>query len=668
MINWTISQTVDLQRPASHNHINYKHPLMLEGDKNAHVWKITVLVGGKPTDLSGYTLMGYMCRSDGSTVVIPNGTIEGNVCSIALSGACYAVGGEARGIVRLVTTTKTVTIATGAFYIKRGTTDDMVIDAGTPMPTYEQLIADVEATAAALNVERARITALANLGEGSTTGDAELTDLRTDSFGNTFTNAGDAARGNQYLLRKDVEGVMKVVYLPVDCLKTLGMGFAINNSGQAILMARDTASLYSGVIDKTGVYNLAVSTLLSRHELNESTYVDYIYYDTEERQNVFIEAGTYFYVLGGNGSAPCIRTTYIPEQIVVDVSPDETIYRITEGDEVTPSITLEGLLEDGMIRLNSDRYNIIGYQVMQGGMYRLRSEKFEYPADVYQLFGFAKAAVYQKNPPYIKSGIRTDEGAIDIIMRSPIDGYLWISEDSQTPANFSVVNVTAISRANNVKRKSQPYHKLLTIGDSLSGNANLWQPKATELLDISDYGILGGAGLTITDQGADVNTIYNRVMAMTKDSAVDLITFWGGYNDFSRAVALSTLEEQLNPETRDASTFYGGVLDCVEKILSVYPLKQLVMIGTTPFHVGVSWQTKTNGKGLKIEDYVTAFRTVAEYYSIPFLDLLHTSGFNSYNYPTYYLDQTYWLHPNSMGNALLGHKIAGFIKGLNGAF
>lgn len=223
MINWTISQTVDLRHPASHNHINHKQPLMLEGDKNAHVWKITVLDGGKPVDLSGYTLMGYMCRADGSTVVVPNGTISGNVCSITFSGACYAVGGEARGIVRLITTTKTLTIATGAFYIKRGTTDDMAIDAGTPMPTYEQLIAEVEAANATaaeakgeVAVERARITALAKLKDGSTTGDAELLDARTDAGGLTHENVGDAVRH-----QADFE------YIPVSFIENVG--WYINN-------------------------------------------------------------------------------------------------------------------------------------------------------------------------------------------------------------------------------------------------------------------------------------------------------------------------------------------------------------------------------------------------------------------------------------------------------
>lgn len=64
-----------------------------------------------------------------------------------------------------------------------------------PTPdVYQQVLAAYGATAAALEVERQRVTNLATLKNGSTTGDAELQDIRTGYNGQTYSNAGEAVR------------------------------------------------------------------------------------------------------------------------------------------------------------------------------------------------------------------------------------------------------------------------------------------------------------------------------------------------------------------------------------------------------------------------------------------------------------------------------------------
>lgn len=64
--------------------------------------------------------------------------------------------------------------------------------------------ADAKATGDAIGIERNRITNLATLSEGSTTGDAELQDIRVGADGTTYSNAGTAVREQISDLKEDL--------------------------------------------------------------------------------------------------------------------------------------------------------------------------------------------------------------------------------------------------------------------------------------------------------------------------------------------------------------------------------------------------------------------------------------------------------------------------------
>ncbi|MBP5311898.1 MAG: hypothetical protein J6112_03590 [Clostridia bacterium] len=72
---------------------------------------------------------------------------------------------------------------------------------------------DINSTSADLNAQRARIDNIASLDEGSTTGDAELIDIRVGADGTTYSSAGDAVRGQFGEIQNYLTNQNKVVLI-----------------------------------------------------------------------------------------------------------------------------------------------------------------------------------------------------------------------------------------------------------------------------------------------------------------------------------------------------------------------------------------------------------------------------------------------------------------------
>lgn len=130
--------TVDLQSP---KRIFYLGTAMFEGDALADTIQITVLDGGEAATLSG-TVSGKVVRSDGGTVAA-TGSFAGNVVSLALPSAAYAVTGAVRITVTL-TSGSEITTLFGGTAIVVDTTTGTIIDPGTIISSVDALIADIE--------------------------------------------------------------------------------------------------------------------------------------------------------------------------------------------------------------------------------------------------------------------------------------------------------------------------------------------------------------------------------------------------------------------------------------------------------------------------------------------------------------------------------------------
>lgn len=176
-----------------------------------------------------------------------------------------------------------------------------------------------------------------------------------------------------------------------------------------------------------------------------------------------------------------------------------------------------------------------------------------------------------------------------------------------------------------------------------------------------NYGI---SGTRIAHQpGEPSDTGYFVARAEDMNQSADVIAVFGGVNDYGSGTApMGTMAD------RTPDTFYGA-LHCLFITLNKrYLGKHLVMF--TPLHClgeesayGYSESPKsTPAYGLK--RYVEIMREVAEYYSIPVLDLYRTSGIT----PAISAVQEYYMpdgrHPNECGHRRLAEQMIHFLESI----
>lgn len=173
-----------------------------------------------------------------------------------------------------------------------------------------------------------------------------------------------------------------------------------------------------------------------------------------------------------------------------------------------------------------------------------------------------------------------------------------------------------------------------------------------------NYGI-GGTRIArqknLTDDPSD-RDFCSRVDEMDPDA--DVVVVFGGTNDFGHGEApVGCMED------RTADTFYGALHLLCTSLLQRYPEALIVVL--TPLH---RWN-EDNMRGDRkpadvavLRTYVDAIRQVAEYYSLPMLDLYACGGLQP---AVPVIREKYMpdgLHPNDAGHEILAHKIIEFLK------
>ena len=148
-----------------------------------------------------------------------------------------------------------------------------------------------------------------------------------------------------------------------------------------------------------------------------------------------------------------------------------------------------------------------------------------------------------------------------------------------------------------------------------------------------------------------------RVDKMEPD--LDVVVVFGGTNDFGHGDA-----PLGDFSSRGDDTFYGAMHSLIIKLVNKYPYATIVFL--TPLHRSREEST-VNAFGkpcVPLREYVKAIREVAEYYSLPILDLYKNSGLQ----PSIDIIRELYLpdglHPSDLGAQKIAKMLYSFLKSL----
>ena len=209
--------------------------------------------------------------------------------------------------------------------------------------------------------------------------------------------------------------------------------------------------------------------------------------------------------------------------------------------------------------------------------------------------------------------------------------------------------------------------KVAFLGDSITEGvgASCYENSYTQVFarlsgaEVKNYGV-SATRIARQKKFGNVGNDDDFIMRADKMAdGFDAVFVFGGTNDFGHGdVPIGAFAD------RTEYTFYGALHVLINKLINKYPFAKLVFI--TPLH-RLSENVTVNEIGIPcvpLKKYVEAIKEVAEYYSIPVLDLWGESGMQPV---IKIVQETYMpdgLHPSDAGAKIIAEKAYNFIKNL----
>lgn len=507
---------------------------------------------------------------------------------------------------------------------------------------------NAEATARqnADNTINDRIDNIIALTPGSTTGDAELQDIRVGINGITYNTAGDAVRDQLGGLDISCKNIQKPLY-PTSFTSGKAVRY---DTGAEINLNAHSLSKFIDVRAGDIIYLKYID------ETHSADVRGCAFYD--EDKNFIANSGTQYtnldsYTLTAPENAFYFRFTvkssYIEDNTFVYAQSIANTLdtKIKESAYTKVSIDLGTLINDTYINKNNGRA-----QTLRG--FKATNYIKVRPNIDYKIYAYfvdaAGGAWFDINKTFI-SGI----GAPGIVT-SPNNAYYirfcthtshipeptlnaiisimdWYDQDIDTNVNYFDISLfRSVGACGDSYTKAQFYNQSgVLIGDNPNMSwAKILGRKAG--LDVSIY----------ASSGADTNTFQSRsdcLPALLADTPKDLYILALGINDYTY-IELGDISDIKNDYTQNPNTFYGNWGKIIEQIIAHAPNAKIVLMKC--------WLTDS----VYYNYGSTAIEEIAGHYGIPYLETADSDFLNSPAYADKYGGHPTPVQQSGMANAV----------------